>query len=294
MGRKKSVFSGCATALITPFKNGEIDYVSLENLIDFQINNGADAIVLLGTTGEASTVWESERAEIISFAKRKIKKRIPLIVGTGSNNTEQAIRYSKTAEQLGADAVLVVTPYYNKASEAGLCLHYKSIAKAVNLPIIIYNVPSRTGVNIPMKVYGSLAKIDNIVGIKEASGNISYIYELLSLHSHDFDIYSGNDDMILPVLTLGAKGVISVASNIVPSYIHQLCAEFFDGNISKSMELQLYLREMIKEMFAEVNPIPVKTALYEMGMCENEFRLPMCKSTRGKQINELLKRYSII
>ena len=262
MGRKKSVFSGCATALITPFKNGEIDYISLENLIDFQINNGADAIVLLGTTGEASAISDGERAECISFAKRKIQKRIPLIVGTGSNNTERAVRYSKNAEELGADAVLVVTPYYNKASETGLTLHYKSIAKAVDLPIIIYNVPSRTGVNIPMKVYGALSKIDNIVGVKEASGNITYVYELLSLYSSDFDVYSGNDDMILPILTLGGKGAISVASNIVPSYIHQLCAEFFHGNISKSMEIQLYLRSLIKELFAEVNPIPVKTASF--------------------------------
>lgn len=294
MGRKKNVFSGCATALVTPFYRGEIDFSSLGELIDFQIANGADALVLLGTSGEASTISEQEREKIISFGAGRIAKRVPLIVGCGSNCTETSVKYSKSAEVLGADALLVVTPYYNKASESGLCAHYKSVAASVSLPIIIYNVPSRTGVSVPMSVYRELSRVDNIVAVKEASGNIAYAEELCSLYGSYFDVYSGNDDIILPLLSLGAKGVISATANIVPSYIHQLCREYEAGNIEKSRQIQLYLLPLIKEMFAEVNPIPVKTALSLMGMCHEEFRLPMCKSTRSRHIRDILRRYSLI
>ena len=294
MGRKKSLFFGSGTAIITPFQNGNVDFGAFGELIDYQLSNGTDALIVLGTTGEASTIYENERSEIISFAKRRLGGKIPLIVGTGSNATSVAVRYTKSAQDLGADGCLVVTPYYNKATEKGLFEHYKAIAKSVKIPIILYNVPSRTGVNLPMSLYGSLKGIDNIVAIKEASGSLSYIQELISKFGGDFDIYSGCDELILPTLALGGKGVVSVISNIVPSYVHQLCKEFESGSIEKSRYLQLYLSPLIKEMFQEVNPIPIKTALSQMGLCKNEFRLPMCKSTRENKILSILKEYSLI
>ncbi|MBO5287389.1 MAG: 4-hydroxy-tetrahydrodipicolinate synthase [Clostridia bacterium] len=293
MGRKRTIFTGCATALVTPFFGNEVDYNALSELIEFQLSRGVDALVLLGTTGEASCITESERRELIAFAKRKINARVPLIVGTGSNSTEVAVRYTKMAEELGADGCLVVTPYYNKASDKGLEMHYKEIAKSVKIPIILYNVPSRTGVNIPMSVYGALSKMDNIVAVKEACGNIAYISELASKYGDYFDIYSGCDELILPILSLGGKGVISVVSNIVPSYVHQLCREFSEGSREKSLELQLYLNPLIKEMFAEVNPIPIKTALSQMSLCKADFRLPLCHSTRREQISKILKKYKL-
>ena len=294
MGRKKSLFFGSATALVTPFFDGNVDYIAFGEMIEHQISNGTDAIVILGTTGEASTIYENERSEIITFAKRKISGRVPLIVGTGSNATSVAVRYTKSAEALGADGCLVVSPYYNKATQNGLYMHYKEIAKSVKIPIIMYNVPSRTGVNIPLSVYGDLAKIENIVAIKEASGSIGYTEEIIEKYGDYYDIYTGCDELTLSTLALGGKGVISVVSNIVPSYMHQLCCEYAQGNIEKSRELQLYLSPLIKELFCEINPIPVKTALYKMGMCKNEFRLPMCKSTREKHISTILKQYNLI
>ena len=294
MGRKKTLFTGCATAIITPFSGGDIDYYSFGELIERQISNGCDAIVVLGTTGEASTIYESERNEIISYAKRKIGARVPLIVGTGSNATSVAVRYTKSAERLGADGCLVVTPYYNKATPNGLAEHFKLVAKSVKIPIIIYNVPSRTSVNIPDDVYEKLSKIDNIVGIKEASGDITYLSRIIEKFGDYFKVYSGCDDLILPTLALGGNGVISVVSNLVPSRVHQLCYEYLYGDKEKSRSIQLQLNPLIKEMFNEVNPIPVKTALFKMGLCENEFRLPMCKSTREKQIVKLLISYNLL
>ena len=294
MGRKKSLFFGSAVALVTPFSDGGVDYVSFGEMIEFQISNGTDAIVILGTTGEASTIYENERCEIISFAKQKIASRVPLIVGTGSNATSVAVRYTKTAEALGADGCLVVSPYYNKATPKGLYMHYCEIAKSVKIPIIMYNVPTRTGVNIPLSVYGDLASLENIVAIKEASGSIGYTEEIIEKYGDYYDVYTGCDELTLPTLALGGKGVISVACNIVPSYMHQLCFEYAQGNVEKSRELQLYINPLIKELFCEVNPIPVKTALYKMGMCKNEFRLPMCKSTRERQISAILKQYNLI
>ena len=294
MGRKKSLFFGCGTAIVTPFSDGVVDYLAFGELIEQQISGGADAVVILGTTGEAPTIYENERSEIISFAKRKIGSRVPLIVGTGSNATSVAVRYTKAAEALGADGCLVVSPYYNKATSKGLVTHYKTIAKSVKIPIIMYNVPSRTGVNIPVDVYGELAKIDNIVAVKEASGSIGYLTELIEKYGDYYDVYTGCDELTLPTLALGGKGVISVVSNLLPSHIHQICAEYQNGNLKKAQELSLHISPLIKELFCEVNPIPVKTALAQMGLCKDEMRLPLCKSTRGKQISTLMKKYNLI
>ena len=294
MGRKKSLFFGCGTAIVTPFSGGAVDYLAFGELIEQQISGGADAVVILGTTGEAPTIYENERSEIISFAKRKIGSRVPLIVGTGSNATSVAVRYTKAAEALGADGCLVVSPYYNKATSKGLVAHYKTIAKSVKIPIIMYNVPSRTGVNIPIDVYGELAKIDNIVAVKEASGSIGYLTELIEKYGDYYDVYTGCDELTLPTLALGGKGVISVVSNLLPSHIHQICAEYQNGNLKKAQELSLHISPLIKELFCEVNPIPVKTALAQMGLCKDEMRLPLCKSTRGKQISTLMKKYNLI
>ena len=294
MGRKKSLFFGCGTAIVTPFSDGVVDYLAFGELIEQQIRGGADAIVVLGTTGEAPTIYENERSEIIAFAKRKINRRVPLIVGTGSNATSVAIRYTKAAEALGADGCLVVSPYYNKATPKGLYEHYKAVAKSVKIPIIMYNVPTRTGVNIPIDVYGELAKIDNIVAVKEAGGSISYLTELIEKYGGFYDVYTGCDELTLPTLALGGKGVISVVSNLLPSHMHQICAEYQNGNMKKAQELSLYISPLIKELFCEVNPIPVKTALCQMGLCKDEMRLPLCKSTRHKQIASTLKKYNLI
>ena len=291
---KQTLFKGSATAIVTPFRNGGIDYEAFGSLIDFQLENNTDALVILGTTGESATISESERYEIIAFAKRKINKRVPLIVGTGTNNTQVSLRYSKSAQGQGADGLLIVTPYYNKATERGLIEHYSLIAKSVNVPIILYNVPSRTGVNIPIIVYKALSSIENIVAIKEASGNIAYTLELLHACYGSYDIYSGCDDLTLPILSLGGKGVISVVSNIVPKIMHTLCQEFENGNHQRATELQLYLSPLIKEMFSEVNPVPVKTALYLMGKIQNELRLPLCSSTRLDSVEAILQQYNLI
>ena len=294
MNTKKSLFFGSATAIVTPFANGKIDYQSFENLIDFQLSQGTDAIVVLGTTGEAPTIYEDERNELISFAKKKIGGRVPLIVGTGSNATSVAVRYTKAAEELGADGCLVVSPYYNKATSKGLTQHYKAIADCVEIPIIIYNVPGRTGVNIPIEVYTELKNVNNIIAIKEASGSLGYLTELIQKCGDSYDIYTGCDELILPTLALGGKGVITVVGNLLPKETAQLCHLFRSGDVKKAREIQLYLSPLIKELFAEVNPIPVKYALYKMGLCQNEYRLPLCKSEREKQMHYILKHYGLI
>lgn len=294
MSCKNTLFLGVGTAVVTPFRNGGIDYEAFGNLIDFQIENKVDAIVVLGTTGESATVSESERYEIIAFAKRRINKRVPLIVGSGTNNTEVSIRYSKSAQSQGADGLLIVTPYYNKATERGLIEHYSAIAKSVDTPIILYNVPSRTGVNVPISVYKALSSIENIVAIKEASGSISVTAEILNACHDRYDIYSGCDDLTLPILSLGGKGVISVVSNIIPEIMHTLCHEFFGGNYQRATEIQLQLMILIKEMFQEVNPIPIKTALFLLSKIQNEFRLPLCPSTRTDKIEAVLKQYNLL
>lgn len=272
-----TIFKGSATALVTPFsENGEkIDYEVLKNLIDFQINNGTKALIILGTTGEASTISLDERIKIIECAVKHTNKRVPVIAGSGSNDTKIAINNSKIYEKLGADALLIVTPYYNKSTQKGLISHYTKIAESVSLPIILYNVPGRTGVNILPATVKELSKNKNIVAIKEASGNLEQIGEILRICGDKIDVYSGDDALILPILSIGGKGVIGVASNIVPSLVNQLCESFFENQLEKSRELQFLLNPLIKTLFLEVNPIPVKTALNLMKKNVGALRLPL-------------------
>ena len=294
MKSAKDVFVGCATALVTPFTDKGIDYESYGRLIDWQIDNGANALVVLGTTGESATIDEFERIELISYAKERIRGRVPLIVGTGSNSTKRTQNFTYGAENCGADAILVVTPYYNKASIKGLIEHYKAVAESTSLPMILYNVPSRTGLDMGTPTLEGLCDVKNIVAIKEASGNLIRAERILKEFGDRYTVYSGCDELVLPILSIGGKGVISAVSNIVPSEISTLCREFFNGNIKESQKIQLSLYNLIEEMFAEVNPIPVKTALSMMGRCKDVFRLPMCQSTRKDRIKEILTEYKLI
>ncbi len=272
---KKTVFTGAATAIITPFKNNKVDYESFERLINWQIDEGIDALVVCGTTGEASTLTDDEHREVIKFAVEVVDGRVPVIAGTGSNDTDYAIDMTKFACEVGADAVLVVTPYYNKATQKGLIKSFTAIADASTKPVILYNVPSRTGCNILPATAAALAEHDNIVAIKEASGNISQIAALARAVGDKMDIYSGNDDQIVPILALGGKGVISVLSNPMPRATSKMCHDFLEGNIAESRKSQLELLPFIDALFCEVNPIPVKAAMAEMGFCENSLRLPL-------------------
>ena len=272
---KKTVFTGAATAIITPFKNGKIDYESFEKLINWQIDEGIDAIVVCGTTGEASTLTDDEHIGAIKFAVDTVAGRVPVIAGTGSNDTAYAIDLTVEACKAGADAVLVVTPYYNKATQKGLIEMFTAIADASTKPVILYNVPSRTGCNILPATAAKLAEHENIVAIKEASGNLSQIAELAHLVGDKLDIYSGNDDQIVPILSLGGKGVISVLSNPMPRATSKMCHDFLEGNIKESRQAQLDLIPFINSLFCEVNPIPVKAAMSLMGFCENSLRSPL-------------------
>lgn len=272
---KKDIFTGAAVAIITPFTEDGINYEELKRLIDFNIENGTDAIVIAGTTGEASTMSDEEHKETIKFTVDYVNKRIPVIAGTGSNDTLYAVELSQYAERVGADGLLLVTPYYNKTTQSGLIKHYNYIADRVNLPIILYNVPSRTGVNILPKTAFELSKHKNIVAIKEASGNLSQIAETISLCGDNLTVYSGNDDQIVPILSLGGKGVISVLSNVVPRDAHNICSLYFEGKVKESNELQLKYLSLINALFIEVNPIPVKTALRLMGFNAGPLRMPL-------------------
>ena len=272
---KKTVFTGAATAIITPFKNDKIDYEKFKELIDWQIAEGIDAIVVCGTTGEASTLSDDEHKDAITFAVNTVAGRVPVIAGTGSNDTAYAIELTQHAASVGADAVLVVTPYYNKATQNGLIKMFTSIADASTIPVILYNVPSRTGCNILPATAAKLAEHENIVAIKEASGNISQIAELAHLVGDKMDIYSGNDDQITPILSLGGKGVISVLSNPMPRATSKICHDFFEGRHKEAVKAQLDLLPFISALFSEVNPIPVKCAMSHMGFCENSLRLPL-------------------
>ena len=290
---KRRVFRGAATALITPFEHGRIDYIALERLIEGQIEAGIDALLINGTTGESSTLTNEERREIIAFAVKTIGGRVPTLAGTGCNITESALELSKFACDAGCDAVLVVTPYYNKASDAGLIEHFTTIADGIDKPLILYNVPSRTGVNIPLSVYCELSKHENIVGVKEASASISDLGMLSSKCGDSLAIYSGNDDMILPALSLGGEGVISVLSNLCPKEVKDICSLFYEGKVKEATELQLGLLPLIKALFCEVNPIPIKTAMAHLGLCREEFRLPLCKmsdSNRQKLLDTMSDR----
>ena len=274
---KPTIFTGAASAIVTPFKNGELDLVALGRIIDSQIASGIDAIVVAGTTGEAATLTHEEHCECIRYAVEKVAGRVPVIAGTGSNDTAYGIELSKYACEVGADALLLVTPYYNKATPKGLIKNFIETAEATDKPIILYNVPSRTGCNIPLSVYRELAKHERIVAVKEASGNISAIAELFAECGDSFDIYSGNDDQIVPIMSLGGKGVISVLSNILPEETHRMCKLCLDGNFSGARELQLKYLTLINALFCEVNPVPVKTAMAELGFCDVQMRLPLCE-----------------
>lgn len=272
-----AIFKGAGVALITPMKeNYEVDYEKLAELLDFQIENKTDAIIVCGTTGEPSTLTEDEHSKVIAFAVKYVNKRVPVIAGTGSNSTVTAVKLSTQAQKDGADGLLVVTPYYNRSNQNGLYEHYKTIAESVDLPIIIYNVPSRTGCNILPETVARLGRdVKNIVAIKEASGNISQIAKVSQLSRGVMDVYSGNDDQIVPILSLGAIGVISVLSNVAPKQTHDMCEHFFNGDTKKAAQMQLDAIPLVDALFCEVNPIPVKTALNMMGMNVGPLRMPL-------------------
>ena len=293
---KQTIFTGAATAIVTPFKNGEVDYEQFGRLIEWQIAEGIDAIVACGTTGEGSTLTDEEHREVIRYAVEKVAGRVPVIAGTGSNDTAYAIDLTKFACDVGADAMLLVTPYYNKATQKGLIQSFEAVADISTKPIILYNVPSRTGCNLLPASAAVLADHPNIVAIKEACGNISQIAELASLVRGKMDIYSGNDDQIVPVLSLGGKGVISVLSNIMPKATSEMCHKFFAGDVAGSAEMQLNLLNLINALFCEVNPIPVKAAVSAMGYGENSLRLPLTpmEAQNEAKLLALMKEQNLI
>ena len=280
-----AIFKGAGVAIVTPMTaDGEVNYEVLGEMLEAQIAGGTDAIIICGTTGESATLSEEEHSAVIRYAIKKVNKRIPVIAGTGSNCTATAIKLSKEAEQDGADGLLLVTPYYNKATQKGLIAHYTAIAKAVSLPIILYNVPSRTGCNLQPETIAALVKnVKNIVGVKEASGNISQIAKIAELCGESFDIYSGNDDQVVPLLSLGGKGVISVLSNIAPRETHDIVAKFMDGDVKGSRELQLRALPLIEKLFCEVNPIPVKAAMNMLGWEVGPLRMPLSEMEEEHQ-----------
>lgn len=272
---KNTVFTGAATAIITPFKNGQVDYEKFKELINWQIENGIDAIVAVGTTGEGPTLTDEEHREVIRFCIKEVAGRVPVIAGTGSNDTAYAIELTKFAKEVGADAVLLVTPYYNKATQTGLVQSFLAVADSADIPCILYNVPSRTGCNLTAESCAQLAKHKNIVAVKEASGNISQVAKIRELCGDNLDIYSGNDDQIVPVMSLGGKGVISVLSNLLPKETSRMCHAFLEGNVKEALDLQIKYLSLVDALFCEVNPIPVKCAMSKMGFCENSVRLPL-------------------
>ncbi len=285
---KKVLFKGCGTAIATPFNGNGVNLDEFRRLINFQIDNNVDAIIVCGTTGESSTMTHDEKIATIKCAVETSAGRVPIIAGTGSNNTSQAIELSKEVEKLGVDGLLVVTPYYNKTTQSGLIAHYKAIAESVDLPIILYSVPSRTGVNIAPNTCLELSKIQNIVAIKEASGNLSQVAEIANLCGDNLHIYSGNDDQVLPILSVGGLGVISVLSNVKPKYTHDMVTSFLNGDIEKARKLQLDAIPLINALFSEVNPIPVKAALNDIGFNYGIPRLPLIEMSNDK--HELLKK----
>jgi len=285
---KKIIFKGCGTAIVTPFTDDGVNFEEFEKLLENQIANRIDAIIVCGTTGESSTMTLEERKKTIQFAVDVVHKRVPVIAGTGGNCTKSAIEMTKFAESAGVDGALIVTPYYNKTTQQGLVAHYKAIANETKLPIILYNVPSRTGVNILPKTCLELSKIENIVAVKEASGNLSQVAEIANLCGEDLAIYSGNDDQILPVLSVGGIGVISVLSNIMPEFTHTMVEDFLGGNLEKATQAQIKAIPLIKALFSEVNPSPVKAVLNMIGYNCGVPRLPLVEMTQENQA--ILKR----
>ena len=288
---KKILFKGVGSAVPTPFDENGVNISEFRKFLQFQIDNNVDALIVCGTTGESSTMTRDEKIIAINCVLEVANEKIPVIVGTGSNNTREAIEMSKIVERLGADGILVVAPYYNKTTQRGLIAHYKAIAESVSLPIILYNVPSRTGVNIEPQTCLELSKIDNIVAIKEASGNISQVAQISNLCGDNLYIYSGNDDQIVPICSLGGIGVISVLSNIKPKFVHDMVYDFLDGNIDKARKMQLNVLPLINSLFSEVNPIPVKYALNELGFNFGVPRLPLVEfsDTNKKVLRQYLK-----
>ena len=280
---KELIFKGVGTALITPTNEKGIDFEKLETLIDWQIKEGVNALIIAGTTGEGATLDDKEHKELLKFSKEKINHRVPMVAGVGSNDTNYAISLAKFACEIGADGLLVVTPYYNKATQYGLVQSYTAIAKASNKPIILYNVPSRTGVNIEPETYLELSKVDNITSIKEANGNLTKIMDAFHLVGDKLYIYSGNDDEITPILSMGGMGVISVLSNMLPKETVEICDKYFEGDIKGSRELQLKYLPLIRALFSEVNPIPIKSAMAKLGYCENYLRLPLTPMNKDKE-----------
>ena len=290
-----SIYRGSGVAIVTPFQNGSVDFTAFTRLIELQIANHTDAIICVGTTGESSTLSDDERVNVIQFVVERVNGRVPVIAGTGGNNTEEVVANSKSAEAIGVDGLLVVTPYYNKTSQAGLVRHYFTLADAVETPIIVYNVPGRTGLNVLPQTMAELMTHENIVGIKEASGNIEQVVNLAAL-CPQCDIYSGNDDHVLPILSIGGKGVISTIANIVPGEMHALCDAFFKGDIQLARQLQLQLIPIWKAAFCEVNPIPLKAMMGLMQLCEPDVRLPLVPPSAASMrlIEETLKGYELI
>ncbi len=293
---KKTIFTGAATAIVTPMDENGVNYNDFERLIDWQIQSGIDAIVVVGTTGEGSTLTDEEHKEAIKFCVEKVNGRVPVIAGTGSNDTAYAIELSKYACEVGADALLLVTPYYNKATQKGLIESFKVVADVSTVPCILYNVPSRTGCNLLPESVAVLAEHENIVAIKEASGNISQIAKLAQLVGDKIDIYSGNDDQIVPVLSLGGKGVISVLSNIMPYETSKMCKLYLEGDVKGALKMQLDLLPLTNALFSEVNPIPVKYAVSKMGYCKNYLRLPLTQmeSANAEKLEKLMREQNLI
>ena len=293
-----SIFKGAGVAIVTPMKeNGEVNYEKFAEMIEFQIANGTDAIIVCGTTGESSTLTHEEHLDVIKYCAEKVAGRIPVVAGTGSNCTETAVYLSKEAEKYGVDGLLLVSPYYNKATQNGLYTHFKTVAESVKLPIILYNVPSRTGCNIlPDTVIRLCHDVENIVGVKEASGNISQIARLAAKAKGTVDIYSGNDDQIVPILSLGGKGVISVLSNVAPKETHEICARYFAGDVEGSRELQLRAMDLCDALFCEVNPIPVKKALNLMGMGAGSLRLPLTEmeEANAAKLEKAMREFGVL
>lgn len=293
---KSPIFTGSGVAIVTPFCGGALNLRSFKQMLDRQIAAGTDAIIVCGTTGEAATMSYREKMQIIECCVEHVNGRVPVIAGSGSNSTEQAVALSKDIEKLGVDGLLIVTPYYNKATQSGLVRHYTVLADAVTTPIILYNVPSRTGVTMQPETYAELSKHPNIVGVKEASGNLSNVQKTRNLCPEDFSIWSGNDDEVVPVCALGGSGVISVVANVLPAEMHMLVKMCLENNYVEAGKLQLYLKNFCDTMFCEVNPIPVKTALNLMGMEAGELRLPLCAPSHQHeaQIREVLVAYNLL
>jgi len=293
---KKPIFTGSAAAVATPFTGSGVDFPALRKHLDFLLENGTDALVVCGTTGEAATMSYEERMETVEAVVRHVDGRVPVIAGTGSNNTENAIALSKDAVSAGADGLLVVTPFYNKATQRGLIRHFAAVADSAERPVILYNVPSRTGVKCAAETYAQLAGHPNIQGVKEASGDLALVQKTRELCPEDFCIWSGNDDETAPIMLLGGKGVISVAANIVPRQMHQLTADCLSGNFTAAGAMQLKLSKLMEALFWEVNPIPVKTALAMMGHCQEILRLPMCEMEpdNRRRLQAVLKEYGLL